>query len=146
MAVAGAPMPGTPETAEFLDIQMQQVTGCFVFVASDRFGRLQRGQVVESGSLQQTHHGARRQHQVVSDGAISLAGATTFQGLSNRGHRRGMGTDVRARGSVHQAGGAYFAKPSKPRAGGAYTDPGRLGRFFGTRALLRHAFNEKGRL
>ena len=57
LAMAGNPMAGSGESAEFLDIDMDQLTGALPFVALNRLRRAQIAQPTQADSYQ---HGADR--------------------------------------------------------------------------------------
>ncbi|MGP5741743.1 hypothetical protein [Pseudomonas aeruginosa] len=57
LPVAGDPMPGFPEAAELLDVQVQEIAGLGVLIAHHR-SRLQFSQPVKAGLLETARNSA----------------------------------------------------------------------------------------
>ena len=91
-AVAGDAVPDVIELAELLDVDVDQLAGILALVASNRLGRLERAQSVETQSAQDAAHGRRRDRELGRDllaavalSAQSLDGGTCgLRGLSWR--------------------------------------------------------------
>lgn len=90
LTVAGDPMPGLPETTEFLDVQVQEVAGGGVLVAHHHRGWFQLSQPVKAGLLETAGDCADGQAQHLGDVPVGLAGPAQLDQLLDHGTSRGM--------------------------------------------------------
>ncbi|MNZ96993.1 hypothetical protein D3C78_1162130 [compost metagenome] len=91
LTVAGDPVPGFPEAAKLLDIQMQEIARVGVLVALHRRCRLQLSQAMKTCLLEMTGDGADGQTKQLGDLSVGLAGSAQLDQLFDHGPSRGMG-------------------------------------------------------
>ncbi|KVT07949.1 hypothetical protein WT24_01745 [Burkholderia sp. MSMB1078WGS] len=87
--IAGDAMAWTRDTAELLDVDVQQIARCLVFVALNRFTRLQVAQPGQSGTRQHAADGRGRHAHLSGD--LTLQQALLAQFHDQQGSRRGDG-------------------------------------------------------
>ncbi len=123
-AVAGSADAGARETAQFLDVEVEEIAGMRVFVA-DRgsFGRFERRKAIEVMTAQDAGQGGLGNWQDHHDLGV---GAALAAEVENLGFELGAGLTrlvMRDRRAIRQASGkaAFFGAP-EPAAHGAIRD------------------------
>ena len=121
-AVAGDAVAGLFETGEFLDVEVQQLTGMFPLVASDGRSPFEHVEAVEPCPAQDSADGGGRDAH--GPGNLDPRLRLTPQRCDAGDHvcRRGSGLAVRPRTAVGEAVGAFRQVTSDPLAHGARTD------------------------
>src|SRR5579863_9403211 len=114
ITIAMDSVPHTTKTAQFLDVQMQQITGTRVFVASRRRGWIQISQATDPLALQDAADRGRTQAGRTSNAAAGPALATKRLHLLDQ-RRRGRTIEaVRTRTAIQQASAAVRLKTAHP--------------------------------
>jgi hypothetical protein len=96
LAVAGDAVAGTPEPAQLLDVQVQQVTGCPVLVALRHWPGLEPGQAIEASAPEQATDRAGRQLQLGGDLPVAPRRLPVLDELPDDRTRRRMRAAVRS--------------------------------------------------
>ena len=121
-SVSGDPVAWTHETPEPLDVQVQQVARMGVDVTTRRNRRVQMGQSVQSGLLDDPAHRAVRHAGSSANLAIGAPGAAQGQDRLPLRLRGAMRTADRTRRTVPETFSSLRAIPAQPLVGRAYAD------------------------
>src|SRR5690606_30822728 len=123
LAVAGDAVTDLVETAELLDVDVDQLARMLALIAADRFGRLERRNAIEAKAPENPADGRRRHPELGGD---LLAGpALPAQRLDPFDHRHcgGPMQAMRPRGAILQSLNAFSLKPGNPFACRPRADP-----------------------
>ena len=112
--VSGDPMSGTHETPEPLDVQVQQVARMGVDVTARRNRRVQMGQSVQSGLLDDPAHRAVRHRGSSANLSIGAPGAAQGQNRCTLRLRGAMRAAERTRRTIPQTCLSLRAIPGQP--------------------------------
>jgi hypothetical protein len=115
-------MADTPETAQFLDVQMEQVARARVFVAARWRERLQISKSADSFALQDAAYRGRTESAATSNAAARPAQATQRLHLFDQQRRSRPAEAVRARTVVVQPRSTLLALTTHPHRSGARAD------------------------
>ena len=137
--VSGDPMSGTHETPEPLDVQVQQVARMGVDVTARRNRRVQMGQSVQSGLLDDPAHRAVRHRGSSANLSIGAPGAAQGQNRCTLRLRGAMRAAERTRRTIPQTCLSLRAIPGQPLVGRAHADPGGLRGFLDAKPLVNDA-------
>ena len=137
-SVAGDPMAGPLDAAEFLDVDVQQVAGRGMLVALHGFDRLQSAQRRQAGPCQYAAHGAGRDVQGLRDPSLGQAAPAQLHNAQRLARCDRARTAQRARAAVGQARLALEQETTQPLTGGRSADAVRGGR----RARRQSMFND----
>src|SRR5690606_22004364 len=111
LAVAGDAVTDLVETAELLEVDVDQLARMLALIAADRFGRLERRNAIEAKAPENPADGRRRHPELGGD---LLAGpALPAQRLDPFDHRHcgGPMQAMRPRGAILQSLNAFSLKP-----------------------------------
>ena len=136
-------MPDTAKTAQFLDIQMQQISRAGVFVAAGRRKRVEVAQTADAQALQDAADGGRAEFRFSRNAAAAPALTTQSFHLRNQNRRGGPTEMMRTGAVIPQPGRSFLAITAHPFGGGARTDLERGGRRVPCTPLMNDTFHQR---
>ena len=142
-SVSGNPMAWPHETPEPLYVEMQQVARMRVDVATRRNRRIEMGQSVQSGLLDDAAHRAVRHAGSLANLPVRAPFAAKFEDRSTLFLRGAMRTTRRTRRTVFETFSPLRAIPGQPLVRGAYADSRSLGGFLDANPVVNDALHQK---